>query len=157
MSLESWSLKRLSSGCIPFLPLPRLTGGPRSCLGFRRGLWCLCRWGSGLGERGTRPGILPGAPGLPFGTSRQGLVGGRETIRRDTEVRDELDEELVPFGRDGTAGGGARRRGRQAGLVISALVGCSSFPPSQDLLASPWIGGPRPVLVPSRVSCLVSH
>lgn len=145
-------MKGLSSVCIPFLPLPRLTGGPRSCLGFRRGLWFLCRWGSGLGERGTRPGILPGAPGLPFGTSRQGLVGGGETIRRDTEVRDELDEELVPFGRDGTAGGGARRRGRQAGLV-----GCTSVPPSQDLLSSPWIGGPGPVLVPSRVSCLVSY
>lgn len=97
----------LSSVCVPFLPLPRLTWGPRSCLGLRGGLWFFRRRESGLGERGTRPGILPWAPGPPFSTSRQGLVGGGEAIRRDTEVRDELDEELVPFGGDGTAGGGA--------------------------------------------------
>lgn len=106
-------MKRLPSVCVPFLPLPRLTGAPRSCLGLRRGFWFLLRWDSGLGaraeDRGTRPGILPGVLGLLFfgGTPRQGLVGGGEAIGRDTEVRDELDEELVSFGGDGTADGGA--------------------------------------------------
>lgn len=104
-----------------FLFLFRLTGARRSCLRLGRGLRFLLRWefrldfgpGSGLGawaeERGTWPGVLPRALGWRFlgGAPRQGPVGGREAVGRDAEVRDELDEELVPFGGDGAAGGGA--------------------------------------------------
>lgn len=151
------SLKQLPSVCVPFLPLSRLTGVLWSCLGLRGGLWFLCRWESGLWERGAQPGILPRAPGLPFGTSRLGLVGGREAISRDTEVRDELDEELVPFRGDGTAGGGAP--GEVSGGPCHLCPGLAVPASRLSRTCSPldrWTG-PGAVPGPSQVSCLVPY
>lgn len=137
-------MKRPPSVCVPFLPLPRLTPVPWNCFGLRRGLRFLRRQdsglvlgpGSGLGsrdqERRTGFGAAP----------RQHLVGGREAIRRDTEVRDELHKKLAPFGGDGTAGGGPlgqRQVGREPcpylgrwPFNLCPSVGCISLPTSQE-------------------------